>query len=173
MKREILFTHAEIQQRVIEISSKIEKDYIDKESPIMVCVLNGGVFFFTDLCKNINMFNFKIDFIRASSYGTQMTSSGFIKFTKDVDYNIKGKTIIVVEDIIDNGLTMYHIIRRLKRDGAKEVKVCALISKTIRRKYEVNIDYCGFEINDGFLIGYGMDNKEYERNLNHIYILKD
>ncbi len=173
MKKEMLFTKKQIQNRIKEIAHQINIDYQNEDQLIIIGVLNGAIFFFSDLCKEIHL-PIKIDFIRASSYGSQMTSSGHIKFTKNVELDIKNKTVVIVEDIIDEGFTMHHIIKKIKRDGAKDIKVCTLINKLERRKYDIKIDYYGFEINDErFIIGYGMDYDEKYRNLNDIYIVKE
>lgn len=173
MKKEILFTKDQIQNRVKELAYRMSLDLQNNnEEIIFVCVLNGAVFFFSDLCREITI-AMKIDFIRASSYGSQMTSKGFIKFTKEIDIDIKDKVVVIVEDIVDEGLTMHHIIRKLKRDGAKDVKVCTLINKLERRKYDIKIDYCGFTIENKFVVGYGLDLDECYRNLENIYIIEE
>ena len=171
MKQELLITEEAIQTAVRNIAALITSDYYD-ENPVIICVLKGATFFFSDLCKQIKS-PFQIDFIRPSSYGSSMTSNGFIKFTKDVEIDIKNKDVIIVEDIIDSGLTTNHIIRRLKRDKPKSIKVCVLVNKLERREYDINIDYRGFNIEKGFIVGYGLDYNEDYRGLNNIYILKE
>lgn len=173
MTKKTLFTKNQIQNRVEELGYRMTSDlYKYKEDIIFVCVLNGAIFFFSDLCKSITML-IKLDFIRASSYGSQMTSSGFIKFTKEIDIDIEDKIVVIVDDIVDEGLTMHHIIKKIKRDKPKDIKVCTLINKLERRKYDIQIDYYGFEITKGFVVGYGLDFNEKYRNLEHIYLIEE
>ncbi len=113
-----------------------------------------------------------MDFIRASSYGAGMVSRGSITFSKDVEIPIKDKSVILVEDIVDTGLTLKYIIERLKEKGPKSLRICALIDKGERRREEVILDYCGFRVEKGFLVGYGLDHDEQYRYLQDIYVLK-
>ena len=114
----------------------------------------------------------KIDFIRAASYGSGTTTSGSIKLTKDVEISIQGKEVIIVEDIVDTGLTLNYIVKRLEKRGPKSIKICALIDKPERRDEEVKIDYRGFHVKEGFLVGYGLDHDEEYRYLSDIYVLR-
>jgi hypoxanthine phosphoribosyltransferase len=114
----------------------------------------------------------KIDFIRAASYGPDMTSSGAIRFSKDVEIPIQGKPVIVVEDIVDTGLTLKQIVKRLEDKAPESIRICALIDKLERRDEEVTIDYCGFQVKEGFLVGYGLDHDEQYRYLPDIYVLR-
>ena len=134
-------------------------------------ILNGAVFFFSDLVMGLGI-PCKIDFIRASSYGSGTSSSGAVKFIKDVEIPVKGKHLILVEDIVDTGLTLNRIVRILKERGPVSVKICALIDKLERREEQVVIDYCGFEVKEGFLVGYGLDCDEQYRYLPDICVLK-
>jgi len=165
-----LLSEETIRSRVKELAEQISSDYADKE-PIMIGVLNGVVFFFADLLKDLTI-PAKIDFVRAASYGSGMTSSGTVTFTKDVEIPITGEDVILVEDIVDTGLTLKHIARRLEEKGPRSLKICALIDKQERRKEEVTIDYCGFHVEEGFLVGYGLDHDEEYRCLRDIYQLK-
>ena len=169
-KKEILFPRETIQSRVNELAQKISSDYAG-ETPILIGILNGVLFFFTDLVKALTIPT-KMDFIRASSYGAEMVSKGTITFSKDVEIPIKDKPVIIVEDIVDTGLTLKYIIKRLMDKGPKSIRLCALIDKGERRSEEVILDYCGFRVEKGFLVGYGLDHDEQYRYLQDIYILR-
>ena len=168
-KKEILITREAIQSRVNELAQRISSDYAG-ETPILIGILNGVLFFFTDLVKALTIPT-KMDFIRASSYGAGMVSKGTITLSKDVEIPIKGKSVILVEDIVDTGLTLKFIIQRLMEKGPKSIRICALIDKGERRSEEVILDYCGFRVEKGFLVGYGLDHDEQYRYLQDIYVL--
>ena len=170
MKRELFLSRETIQARVQEIARSISTDYAGKE-PVMVGILNGVVFFFTDLIIAMSIPS-KMDFMRAASYGSGMSSSGNIRLTKDVEIPLAGKPVIVVEDIVDTGLTLSRIMEILKERDPESLKICALIDKLERREREVPIDYCGFQVEKGFLVGYGLDHDEQYRYLPDIYVLK-
>ncbi len=159
----------EIRQKVITIAQDLAKDYQDRE-PILIGVLNGVFIFFADLVREIT-FAHTIDFVRLASYGSQTSSSGTVAFTKDVELSIKGRHVIVIEDIIDTGLTLSYLIRHLERQGPESVRICTLINKLERREKAVHIDYCGFELESGFVVGYGLDYNEQFRNLPYILSL--
>ncbi len=170
MDKEIVLNSKTIQTRVKELAQRISSDYSDEE-PVFIGILNGVVFFFTDLLKEMTIPS-KIDFVRAASYGSNMSSSGEIKFTKDVEISIEGKHVIIVEDIVDTGLTLNQIVKRIKDLGPESVRICALIDKLERRAKTVSIDYCGFQVDTGFLVGYGLDYDEQYRYLQDIYALR-
>ena len=170
MKKEILFTRATIRERVRALAHEISSEYAGKE-PVLIGVLNGAVFFFSDLVMEMGI-PCRIDFIRAASYGSEMTSSGSVKLTKDVEISLKGKHIIIVEDIVDTGLTLKEIIKSLEEKGAESIKICTLIDKLERREADIKIDYQGFQVGEGFLIGYGLDHDQQYRYLQDIYALK-
>jgi len=170
VEKEILIPREKIQARVKELAKEISSDYEGKE-PILIGVLNGVIFFFADLVRELSVPN-KIDFIRAASYGSKSTSSGNIRFTKEVEIPVKGKPVILVEDIVDTGETLSRIGEIMESNGAESLKICALIDKLERRHKAVNIDYCGFQINEGFVVGYGLDYDEKYRHLPDIYVLK-
>jgi hypoxanthine phosphoribosyltransferase len=171
LKRELLISAEAIRTRVSELGEQISRDYRDRE-PILIGVLNGAVFFFSDLVRALSV-PCKIDFIRAASYGSGMASTGSIKVTKDVELPIKDGAVIIIEDIVDTGLTLRYMVERIKRMGPESVKICALIDKLERREEEVSIDYSGFKIEEGFLVGYGLDYNEQYRYLPEIYVLKE
>ena len=170
LEKEILIPRDTIQKRVKEIANQISSDYKGREL-VLIGILNGVVFFFVDLVREISIPT-KIDFIRAASYGSKMTSSGKIRLTKDVELPIKGKSVIVVEDIVDTGLTLTHIVKDLEDKGIESLKICALIDKLERRDAAINIDYCGFQIEEGFIVGYGLDYNEKYRHLPDICVLR-
>lgn len=169
MEKELIIDRETIQGRVRELAGQISSDYAEME-PVLVGILNGVVFFFSDLVMELTIPS-KIDFIRAASYGSAISSSGSVRFTKDVEISIQGKPVILVEDIVDTGLTITKVIDRLKEKEPESVKICALINKTERREIEVPITYSGFQVNKGFLIGYGLDYDEQFRYLPGIYVL--
>lgn len=170
MNREVLIERKAILARVREMAGRISSDYSGRE-PVFVGVLNGVVFFFADLVMNLSI-PCKIDFVRAASYGSGTSSSGTVRLVKDVELPVRGKHVVLVEDIVDTGLTLNRIIRLMGEKGPESVKVCALIDKKERREEQVTIDYCGFEVEEGFLVGYGLDHDEQYRYLPEIYVLK-
>ena len=170
MKKELYLSRETISTKVKELGQKISPDYAGKE-PILIGILNGVVFFFADLVREMTIPS-KIDFIRAASYGSGMTSSGTIRLTKDVELPIQGKHVIIIEDIVDTGLTLSRIVKKLKERDPESIKICALIDKIERREKEIVIDYCGFQVKEGFLAGYGLDYDEQYRYLPDIYVLR-
>lgn len=171
MERILLFKEETIRSRVKELAEQISSDYAGKE-PIMVGILNGVVFFFVDLLKELTI-PAKIDFVRAASYGSGMVSSGYVKLSKDVEIPVTGQDVILVEDIVDTGLTLRHIARKLEEKNPRSLRICALIDKPERRKEKIKIDYWGFQVKEGFLVGYGLDHDEKYRCLRDIYRLKE
>ena len=171
MKRKLLLSRETIQDRVNVLATEISSDYAGKE-PILIGILNGVVFFFSDLIRAMTI-PCKIDFIRAASYGSDMNSSGTVRLTKDVEIPIEEKPVIIVEDIVDTGLTLRHLIKRIEDRNPESLKICALIDKQERREEEISIDYCGFHVKEGFLVGYGLDHDEQYRYLPEIFILRD
>ncbi len=169
MEKKLFISRDTIQEKVVKIATQISSDYEGKE-PTFIGILNGAVFFFADIVREVTI-PVKIDFIRAASYGSAMKSSGTIRLTKDVEISVKGKPIILVEDIVDTGLTLSHIIKMMESKEPESVKVCALIDKLERRDEFVKIDYCGFQIEKGFIVGYGLDYDEQYRQFPDIYTL--
>ena len=168
----VVFEAGEINAKVKEIGRLITEDYADKEEEIIcVGILKGAVVFFTDLVRAIEH-PVKFDFMSVSSYGNQAESSGEVKIRKDLDSDVKDKHIIIIEDIIDSGLTLDFLSRHFSKLGAKSVRICAFLSKPSRRKVDVAIDYCGYEVEDEFFVGYGLDYAGNYRNLPYIGILK-
>lgn len=170
MRRRLLLSSQTIGERVRELALEISSDYQGKE-PVLVGVLKGVVFFFADLARGFTI-PVKIDFVRAASYGSGTTSSGTIRFTKDLEMPVEGKPVILVEDIVDTGLTLTGVAELIRGRNPESVKICALIDKPERREIAVPIDYCGFRIEKGFLVGYGLDYDEQYRYLPDIYVLE-
>ena len=169
-RKEILIAEEAIQSRVKELAHEISSDYVDEE-PVLIGILNGVVFFFVDLVKALTV-PITIDFIRASSYGSGTVSKGTITYSKDVEIDVQDKSVIIVEDIVDTGLTLNKIVKRIEKKGPKSIRICALIDKGERRSEEVLLDYSGFQVEKGFLVGYGLDHDERYRHLPDIYVLK-
>lgn len=160
---EVLISKEKVEARIAELAKQIEKDYADKD---LVCVglLKGSVVFMADLIKSINL-DLKIDFMKVSSYGSGTDSTGIVKILKDVDLNLEGKDVLIVEDIIDTGLTIVSVKDLLNKKMPKSIKVCTLLDKPSRRKVDVKGEYVGFEIPDEFVVGYGLDFDEKYRNI--------
>ena len=168
----ILFTQEELREKVAAMGKKISEDYQNaSEDVFCVGILKGAVVFYTDLVRSISL-PVQFDFMIASSYGNQTSTSGSVKLLKDLDYDVEGKHLILIEDIIDSGTTMQYLMRILRERRPKSIKLCALLSKPSRRTADVNIDYLGAEVPDEFLVGYGLDYAGTYRNLPYIGILK-
>jgi hypoxanthine phosphoribosyltransferase len=171
LKREVLIPEAAIRRRVREIADQISNDYKGTE-PILVGILKGSIIFMADLMRALTI-PVQMDFMRAASYGSEMASSGTVRVTKDIELPIQGRPVILIEDIVDSGLTLAYIKEVLEGRGSASLKICALIDKCERRKVEVSVDYCGFQVQEGFLVGYGLDCNEEYRNLPEICVLKE
>ncbi|MGE9841423.1 hypoxanthine phosphoribosyltransferase [Selenomonas bovis] len=168
----VYFTEKELQAKVRELGRQITEDYKDaKEDIYCVGILKGASVFYTDLVRAIDL-PVRFDFMIASSYDNGTSTTGSVKILKDLDYDIEGKHLIVIEDIIDSGTTMSYLLKYFEHRKPASVKLCALLSKPSRRIAEVAIDYCGFEVPDEFLVGYGLDYAEIYRNLPYIGVLK-
>lgn len=165
----VLISKEDIAKKVLEISSQLSKDY-EGLNPIFVCILKGSVFFFADLLRNVTT-PAQIDFMIVSSYGSGSTSSGTLNVKKDLAMDIKDKHVIIVEDIIDSGNTLYLLKDLLLARNPKSIKLCTLLDKPDRRVKEVKVDYCGFQIPDEFVVGYGLDYDEDYRTLPDIRVL--
>lgn len=165
----VLITKDRIEQRVEAVAQQISRDYQHK-NPVFICVLKGAVVFFSDLIKRLDI-RMEAEFMTASSYrGTQ--STGKVDITKALDCDIKGRHIVIVEDIIDSGLTVKRIMQELEDKGAASIKLCVLLDKPECRKTQVKADYVGFEIPNVFVIGYGLDYEQQYRNMADICVLK-
>ena len=168
---EVLISEEQIQNRIRELGTQIALDYAGR-NPLLIGVLKGACFFLSDLLRAIDI-PLGIEFIAISSYGSSTRTSGEVRILKDLDVPIENRDIIVVEDIVDTGLTLSYLLANLKSRGAASVKLVALLDKHERREREVPIDYLGFEIPDHFVVGYGLDFAERYRNLPFIAVLKN
>jgi hypoxanthine phosphoribosyltransferase len=164
----VLLTHAQIQERVREMGEQIARDYAGRE-PHLVGVLKGATTFLTDLARNIDL-PITLDYIAVSSYGAATKSSGEVRLVKDLDQGLEARDLLVVEDIVDTGLTLNYLLNVLRARGPRTLKVAALLSKPSRRLVEVAVDYVGFTIEDHFVVGYGLDYNEKYRNLRDLVI---
>ena len=166
----VYFSQDDLQKKIMELGNRISEEYAGKEI-FAVGILKGAVVFFSDLVRAINL-PVQLDFMIASSYGNSSETSGTVKILKDLDYDIEGKHVLIVEDIIDSGLTMNYLMKILQERKPASLKLCALLSKPSRRRVDVKIDYCGWEVPDAFLVGFGLDYAEKYRNLPCIGVLK-
>jgi hypoxanthine phosphoribosyltransferase len=168
-RKERLYSRREIQKRVKELAGIISKDY-RKEDLILIGVLKGAFVFLSDLARNLSI-PVKLDFVRLASYGSQSQTQGEVRLTKTIEIPIQDKHILVVEDIVDSGLTLNFLLEFLKKENPKSVRICALINKSERREVPINIDYVGFSVPEGFIVGYGLDFDERYRHLPELYHL--
>ena len=166
---EILVQPDDLKRRVRELGEQISKDYADRDL-LLVCVLKGAVFFLADLMRTIDV-PCEVDFMAVSSYGSATDSSGVVRILKDLDRPIEGLDVLIVEDIVDSGLTLQYLLRNLGARDPRSLEVCALLTKPERRKVELNPKYVGFEIPNRFAIGYGLDHDEHYRNLPYVAAL--
>ncbi len=164
----VLLSRDAIRDRVLEMGREISRDYAGKE-PHLVGVLKGACTFMTDLARAIEI-PITMDFIAVSSYGAATKSSGEVKLVKDLDQGLEGRDLIVIEDIVDTGLTLNYLLNVLRARGPRSLKVASLLSKPSRRLVEVQADYVGFTIEDHFVVGYGLDYNEKYRNLPEIVV---
>lgn len=165
-----MLSEEQIQNKLAILGSQIEKDFKDKK-PILIGVLNGGFIVLADLIRYINI-DLEIDFIRISSYGNGRESSGHIKVLKPLSADIKGRPVIVVEDIVDSGLSVQFLENMLSAFGPTELKFCTLLNKPGKRKVDVKLEYVGFDIEDKYVVGYGLDDQQFKRNLRAIYSIE-
>ncbi len=162
----VLIDEQTLQNRIYELAKQIEKDY-EGEDLTLVCILKGSTIFTVDLAKKMNK-KLKLEFMQVSSYGKEKVSSGKINLKLDLPNSVQGENILIVEDIIDTGRTLSYLINHLKQKNPASIKICTLLDKPERREYDVKVDYVGFQIPDKFVIGYGLDDKEFYRNLPYI-----
>ncbi|MGO4548709.1 hypoxanthine phosphoribosyltransferase [Paenibacillus sp. 2TAB23] len=168
--QEVLYDAQQIGDKVKELGETLSKDF-NGRNPLVICVLKGAFIFMADLVKEITV-PLEIDFMAVSSYGQSTKSSGVVKIIKDLDVSVEGRDVLIVEDIIDSGLTLSYLIDVLERRNAKSVTVVTLFDKPARRTVELEADYKGFTLPDEFVVGYGLDFAEKYRNLPYIGILK-
>ena len=169
-KIRVLLSEEEVDRRIQEIGEQINKDYAGKEVHL-ICVLKGGVFFMCELAKRINV-PVSLDFMSVSSYGDDTKSSGVVQIVKDRDQPLEGKDVIIVEDIIDSGRTLYYLMDILKKRNPNSLRLCTLLDKPERRVKDVKVDYTCFNIPDEFVVGYGLDYAQKYRNLPFIGVVE-
>jgi hypoxanthine phosphoribosyltransferase len=168
--KEVLITSQEIEDKVREIGARITEDY-KGEKPLLIGILRGAVVIMSDLMRNIDL-QCELDFMDISSYGTGTSSSGVVRILKDLEEDITDRHVLIVEDIIDTGLTLSYLMRSLQARKPASLEICALLSKPSRRRADLDVRYLGFEIPDEFVVGYGLDYAGAYRNLPDICVLK-
>ena len=167
---EVLVASSEIEEKVHEMGGRISEDYRDQKL-LLVGVLRGAVVFLSDLMRHLQL-PCEIDFMEVSSYGTGTSSSGVVRILKDLEEDITGRHVLVVEDIVDTGLTLSYLLRSLQARKPASLEICALLTKPTRRRVELSVKYLGFEVPDEFVVGYGLDFAGAYRNLPDICVLK-
>ena len=167
----VMLPEDELDKRITELGEQISKDY-EGESVFLCIILKGAAFFGCELAKRITV-PVTIDFMATSSYGSGTVSTGEVQIKKDLDLPIEGKNVIIVEDIVDSGITLNYLIGYLQSRGAKSIKICSLLNKQCNRKVDLNATYIGFEVDDLFIVGYGLDFDQRYRNLPYITYLED
>jgi hypoxanthine phosphoribosyltransferase len=168
---EILVSTEDLERRVRELGAEISRDY-DGRDLVMIGVLKGAVLFLGDLMRELTV-PCEIDFMAVSSYGSQTDSSGVVRILKDLDSSIEGRDVLLVEDIVDSGLTLHYLLKNLRARNPASLEVCALLTKPERRRIELPIRYVGFEIPNRFAIGYGLDHAQRYRNLRYVAVLDE
>lgn len=171
-KFQVLIEKRDIEKRIHKLAKKIQHDFHGEEL-IIVCVLKGAFIFCADLVRQFENFNCNINFIQLSSYDTGTESKGYVQIDKDLEINIRYRNVLIVEDIVDTGYSLTFLTKKLLQQEPKKLKTCVLLDKKSRRKVEFNPDYVGFEIEDKFVIGYGLDYKYNYRELDQIYYLDE
>lgn len=167
---EVMISEEDVKKRIVELGEKINADYAGKQVHL-ICVLRGGVFFLCELAKQLTI-PVSIDFMCVSSYGDGTSSSGVVRIAKDLDDSIEGKEVLVIEDIIDSGRTLFYLFDILRRRNPKSLQLCTLLDKPDRRVKDIKVDYVGFAIPDEFVVGYGLDYAQKYRNLPYIGVVK-
>lgn len=168
--QEILFSEEVLNKKIKELAGEISRDYEGKNL-VVVGILKGSVLFAAELIKNISV-QCEIDFMAVSSYGSSTETSGVVRILKDLDSSVEGKDILLVEDIVDTGITLSYLLKYLQARKANSIEIVSLLNKPVRRKTDLDVKYIGFEVPDGFIVGYGIDYAEKYRNLPFIGILK-
>ena len=166
----VLVSEEKIVKRIMELGAKISEDYAGK-SVHLICVLKGGAPFMCELAKRITV-PVSMDFMSVSSYGNNTSSSGIVKIAKDLDEPLEGKDVLIVEDIIDSGRTLYYLMQLLEKRKPASMKICTLLDKPERRERDVKVEYTGFNIPDKFVVGYGLDYAQKYRNLPYIGVVE-
>lgn len=167
----VMITQEQISERAAQIGREIKKDF-DGEPVVLVGILRGAVMWMVDIMKNVNL-DMVIDFMAVSSYGSSTKSSGVVRINKDLDTDVAGKNVIIVEDIVDSGTTLSYLRGYFENREAKAVKICTLLDKPSGRKVDIDVDYIGFTVDDRFIVGYGLDYDQRYRNLPYITYLEE
>ena len=167
----VLLTQEEIEELLDGLAERINKDYNGRRL-IAVGILKGAAVFYADLVRRLNAVDVRFDFMAVSSYGASTKSAGAVRILKDLDHSIEGEDVLIVEDIVDTGLTLKYLVDNLTKRGARSVKICCLLDKPERRKTEIDVHYAGRDIENAFVVGYGLDYNERYRNLPYVGVLK-
>ena len=167
----ILVQQDDLSHRIRQLGEQISRDYADRDL-FLIGVLKGAIFFLSDLMRHIEL-DCEVDFMAVASYGSSTDSSGVVRILKDLDAPIEGRNVLIVEDIVDSGLTLQYLLKTLRARDPASLEVCALLTKPARRKADVDIRYQGFEIPNEFVIGYGLDHAERYRNLPYVAVLSE
>lgn len=171
--KEVLIDAETLQKRIAELGEQVSRDYADSDSLLLICILKGGVMFLTDLTRSIDVPH-EIDFMAASSYGRGgRTATGTVRLEMDISANIQGRDVLIVEDIIDSGYTLYFVMQTLQARNPKSLRLCTLLDKSSRREVSLQSDYVGFSIENKFVFGYGLDLDEKFRNLPFIGVVNE
>ena len=170
-KMKVLIPQDELEKRIQELAGEISRDYAGKELNL-ICILKGGVMFLTQLAKHITGCHVTMDFMSVSSYGNERVSSGKVRIVKDLDESIEGKDVLIVEDIIDSGRTLSHLLEMLGTRKPASIRLCTMLDKPSRREVNVKVDYVGFTIEDKFVLGYGLDYDQFYRNIPYIAVVE-
>ena len=167
----VLYTEEQIKKRAKEVGKQITKDFAGEEV-LLVGTLKGSIFWMVDVAKNIDL-DVKFEFIIVGSYGSNTTSAGIVTMKKDVDSNLAGRNVIIMEDIVDSGVTLDYLIKHFQAMNPKSIKVCTMLNKMDRRSRDVQVDYMGFDVDNLFIVGYGLDYDQKYRNLPYISYLQE
>ncbi|HVG98707.1 MAG TPA: hypoxanthine phosphoribosyltransferase [Chloroflexota bacterium] len=167
---EVLISERDLNQRVAELADEVRRHYAGQDL-VLVGVLKGAIMFMTDLARQLPL-PLEMDFMAVSSYGNATQSSGVVRITKDLDGSIEGRNVLVVEDVVDSGLTLRYLLENLRSRNPASLRVCALLNKQVPRKADVTVEHIGFEIPNRFVVGYGLDYAENYRNLPYIGVLR-
>jgi hypoxanthine phosphoribosyltransferase len=166
----ILFTHEQITQRIREVAADISQKYRGRDLKL-ICVLKGSIFFLTALAKELDV-PVKIDFLAISSFSNQKSAPGLVRIAKDLDESIEGEDVLLVEDIVDTGFTTRYLLQNLSGRGPNSLGICTLLDRTTRRIVQVPVDFRCFEMDDRFVVGFGLDYKQLYRNLDYLAVMK-
>ena len=164
-KVDVMISKEEIAEKVAELGDRINKKYKDSEELVLIALIRGSVIFMADIARELKLENVILDFMTVSSYGNSMTSSRDVKIKKDIEDSIKGKDVLIVEDLIDTGFTLSKVVEILKIREPKSLSICTLLDKPARREANVDVEFSGFQIPDEFVVGYGIDYAEKHREL--------